>query len=144
MFEKVISHLRSEIKTWKEIAEDKTGVVTNYTKVEAAKIAKEFESSIIVLRLRSETASIQLSNEICSSNPCDYCIRGKDCPVQVECHAGLTPETQLSLFEGRKIMLPLSEAAIQELTAISEKLDYTTQACVGSDIRVWISKFGKV
>jgi len=49
MFERVISHLQSEVRARNNIANDTTGVVTQTTKDQAASDAKEFQEAINVL-----------------------------------------------------------------------------------------------
>ena len=50
MFEKTILHLQKEIRVRKEIANDKTGVVTQYTKDQAISDANEFEQVVEILK----------------------------------------------------------------------------------------------
>lgn len=55
MFERVISHLQSEVRTRNNIANDTTGVVTQTSKDQYTSDAKEFQEAIEILKAKNET-----------------------------------------------------------------------------------------
>lgn len=58
MFEKTILHLQREIRARNEIANDTTGVVTQYSKDQAISDAKEFQEVINVLKDEKTTLNV--------------------------------------------------------------------------------------
>jgi len=68
MYEKVIKYLLSTVRAKHEHVSDKTGVLTQFTKDEAARDIVEFEQAIVVLR----NCGTQSASDNNGSTPCRF------------------------------------------------------------------------
>ena len=94
MYERVIKDLLSTVRNKRELAGDITGVLTKYTKDEAARDVVEFEQAIAVLR----NCGTQAASDNTASASCEQCKHSNEAgdmwPCEDCCHCGNDHFTQ--------------------------------------------------